>query len=157
IDQVRACAQPQARQRARPRNPADGHRPRRRGDRMKRRTFIGLLGGAAVFSVRAQSPAKAYRVGFLGVFSHAEYQSLVDALRGRLRQLGYEEGKNLIIEYRWADGRYDQLPRLAGELGQINIDVIVTPSTPRALAGQQATPTAPNFAAPLGAPPHPCS
>ena len=123
-------------------------------DKVGRREFIAVIGGAAAWplSVRAQSPAKAYRVGFLGVFSHAEYQSLVDAMRGRLRQLGYEEGKNLIIEYRWADGRYDQLPRLAGELVQINVDVIVTHSTPGALAVKQATSTVPIVVAAVGDP-----
>jgi putative tryptophan/tyrosine transport system substrate-binding protein len=113
---------------------------------MRRREFIALLGGAAAawpLAARAQPSAKTYRIGFLGVTSYAEYRYLVDALRMGLRQLGYEEGKNIAIEYRWAEGRFDRLPVLAAELVKLNIEVLVTHSTAGALAAKRATSTIP--------------
>ena len=120
---------------------------------MKRREFITLLGGAAAawpLAARAQPSGKTYRIGFLGVFSYAEYRRQVDALRTGLRQLGYEEGKNIVIEYRWAEGRYDRLPELAAELVKLNVDVLVTHSTPGARAAKQATSTIPIVLAAVG-------
>jgi putative ABC transport system substrate-binding protein len=111
-----------------------------------RRDFITFVGGAAAawpLAARAQLSVKSYRIGFLGGTSYAEYVRLVDALRIGLRQLGYEEGKNIIIEYRWAEGRYDRLTELAAELVNLNVDVIVAPATPSAQAAKQATSTIP--------------
>jgi putative ABC transport system substrate-binding protein len=123
---------------------------------MRRREFITALGGAATawpLAARAQPSGKVYRVGFLGVTSHdAEYRLRVDALRAGLRQLGYEEGKNIFIHYRWAEGSYDRLPVLAAELVQLNVNVIVTHSTPGARAAQQATSTIPIVAVAVGDP-----
>jgi hypothetical protein len=87
-------------------------------DRLKRRKFINLLGGAVAWPLGAgaQQAGKIYRIGFLGVTSLAEYGDRVEAVRTGLRRLGYEEGKNIVIHYRWADGRYDRLPELAAEL-----------------------------------------
>jgi ABC-type uncharacterized transport system substrate-binding protein len=113
---------------------------------MRRRHFVSLLGGAAAswpLAARAQPSGKIYRIGFLGVTSRAEYSDRVEAVRTGLRQLGYEESKNLIIHYRWAEGRYDRLPELAAELVQLNVDVIVTHSTPGSRAARQATSTIP--------------
>jgi putative ABC transport system substrate-binding protein len=113
---------------------------------MRRREFVTLLAGAAVtwpVATRAQPSRKTHRIGFLGVSSHAEYQHLVDAMRAGLRQLGYEEGKNIVIEFRWAEGRHDRLPGLAAELVKRNVEVLVTHSTPGALAAKQATSTTP--------------
>jgi putative tryptophan/tyrosine transport system substrate-binding protein len=113
---------------------------------LRRRDFISLLGGAAAgwpLRAQAQPSGKAHRIGFLGGTSHAEYGRLVDAMRMGLRQLGYEEGKNIIIEYRWAEGRYDRLPQLAAELVNLNVNVIVAPATPSAQAAKQATSTIP--------------
>jgi putative tryptophan/tyrosine transport system substrate-binding protein len=112
---------------------------------MRRREFISLLGGAAAWPVvaRAQPSGKMYRIGFLGVTSPAEYRRLMDPFHAGLRQLGYEEGKNVGIHYRWADERFDRLPVLAAELVKLNVDVIVTHSTPGALAAKQATTTIP--------------
>src|SRR5262245_32570388 len=102
-----------------------------------RRELIAALGGAAAswpLAARArQAAGKTYRIGFLGVTSYAEYQRLVDALHAGLRRLGYEEGKNVVIEYRWAEGRYDRIRELAGELVKLNVDVLVTHSTVGAL------------------------
>jgi len=112
---------------------------------LRRREFITLLGGVAVLplAARAQRSGKIYRMGFLGVTSHAEYSDRVEAVRTGLRQLGYEESKNIVIHYRWAEGRYDRLPELAAELVQLNVDVIVTHSTPGSRAAKQATSTIP--------------
>jgi ABC-type uncharacterized transport system substrate-binding protein len=112
---------------------------------MRRRKFITLLGVAAAWPLvaRAQPRGKVYRIGFLGVTSRTEYQRQVDALRTGLRQLGYEEGNNIVFEYRWAEGRYDRLPELAAELVNLNIDVLVAHSTPGARAAKQATSTIP--------------
>src|SRR5262245_53269625 len=112
---------------------------------MQRRKFITLLGVAASWPlvVGAQPRGKVYRIGFLGVTSRAEYGRQVDALRTGLRQLGYEEGNNIVFEYRWAEGRYDRLPQLAAELVNLNIDVLVAHSTPGSRAAKQATSTIP--------------
>ena len=80
---------------------------------MKRREFITLLGGTAAGwprAARAQPSGKIYRIGFLGVISYAEYRRLIDGFQKGLRQLGYDEGKNIVIHYRWAEGRYDPSP-----------------------------------------------
>ena len=113
---------------------------------MQRREFITFLGGVAAAwprLARAQPSGKVYRIGFLGVTSHGEYRRHVDALRTGLRKLGYEEGKNIVFEYRWAEGRYDRLPELAAELVNLNVDVLVAHSTPGARAAKQATSTIP--------------
>jgi ABC-type uncharacterized transport system substrate-binding protein len=122
---------------------------------VRRREFIFTLGGAAAawpFSARAQPSGKMYRIGFLGPTSYAERKRDVDALRTGLRQLGYEEGRNIVIHYRWAEGRYDRLVEFAAELVKLNIDVIVTVSTPGALAAKQATSTIPIVMAAVGDP-----
>jgi ABC-type uncharacterized transport system substrate-binding protein len=124
-------------------------------DQLERREFITLLGGAAAawpLAARAQRSGKTYQIGFLGVFSYAEYQRLTDALRTGLRQLGYEEGRNIVIHYRWAEGRYDHLPELAAELVKLNLDALVTHSTPGALAAKQATSAIPIVVTAVGDP-----
>jgi putative tryptophan/tyrosine transport system substrate-binding protein len=113
---------------------------------IERRKFLATLGGVAVawpLAARAQQSGKVYRIGFLGVTSLAEYGDRVEAVRTGLRRLGYEEGKNIVIHYRWADGRYDRLPELAAELVRLNVDVIVTHSTPGSRAAKHTTATIP--------------
>ena len=122
---------------------------------IRRREFIFTLGGAAAawpLAARAQPSGKTYRIGFLGPTSYAERKRDVDALRSGLRQLGYEEGRNIVIDYRWAEGRYDRLAELAAELVKLNVDVIVTASTPGAWAAKQATSTIPIVMAAVGDP-----
>src|SRR5262245_39593346 len=125
---------------ARPDLPASVAWPRRRGDRMRRREFISLIGGAAAASplaARAQPPAcTVWRVGILQ--PGAPPEPLIEATRQRLRELGYLEGRNVAFEYRWAEGKLDRLTDLATELVGSKVDVITTQSTPAALAARSA-------------------
>ncbi len=102
---------------------------------------LGLL--TAPLAAGAQQPAKTPRIGFLGMTSAAEYASQIEAFRQGLRDLGYVEGKNSVIEFRWAERKYDRLPGLAAELVRLKVDVLVTHSTPGTLAAKQATSTIP--------------
>ena len=108
---------------------------------MKRREFITLLGGAAAawpFAAHAQQPDKLPTIGFLGSVS-------VPAAQGRwvaaflLRELGWTEGRNFVIEYRWAEGSSDRAAELAAELVRLNVDLIVTYANPMVIATKQAT------------------
>jgi ABC-type uncharacterized transport system substrate-binding protein len=69
---------------------------------------------------------KVYRIGLLGTHSHSSHAKGVEALRAGLHDLSYVEGKNIAIEHRWAEGKYDRLPDLAAELVRLKVDVIVT-------------------------------
>jgi putative tryptophan/tyrosine transport system substrate-binding protein len=115
------------------------------GEGMKRREFITLLGGAAAWPlpVRAQQRAKVAHIGYLDLVSASWHTPRVTAFRAGLRDLGYAEGKDIVIEFRWAEGRYDQLPALAAELVRLDVDVIVTHTVPGAIAAKQATSTIP--------------
>ena len=104
------------------------------------------IGLAVVLTLSVLAPViaeaqtgKVYRIGFLGLLSGAEFAEVVAVFRHRLRDLGYEEGRNLSIEYRWAEGRNDRLPALAAELVRLKVDVIVAVATPPAKAAQGAT------------------
>jgi putative ABC transport system substrate-binding protein len=112
----------------------------------KRRKLILALGARAYgpfASFAQQPPAKFYRIGFLGATSAAGMESRLEAFRAGMRDLGYVEGKNLMIEFRWAEGKYDRLPALAAELVRLNVELIVTGSTPGVRAAKQATTTIP--------------
>ena len=88
----------------------------------------------------AQTPAKRVpRIGFLGVSTASAWTTRVDAFREGLRDLGYVEGRNIAIEFRFAQGQYDRLPELAAELVRLKVDVIVTHSVPGTLAAKRAT------------------
>src|SRR5262245_37985459 len=119
--------------------------PRRSGGHVRRREFITLLSGAAVgwpVAANAQQAAKIARIGWLGVHLAPNPQAR-EAFRQGLRELGYVEGRNLVIEYRDAEGKFDRFPALAAELVALKVDVIVAPNTVNALAAKQATRTIP--------------
>ena len=96
---------------------------------MNRRTAIRRL--AALFLTtaslaEAQQPARIPRIGILIPSSASFFSARVEAFRQRLRELGYVEGKNIVIEYRYAEGKLERLPDLAAELVRLKVDVIVT-------------------------------
>jgi putative ABC transport system substrate-binding protein len=94
-------------------------------------------------SVSAQPAGPSHRVGFLGNSTAALEANLVGPFREGLRQFGYVEGQNLLVEYRWAGGRYERFPALIAELLAQRVDLIVTAGTPATLAVKQATTTVP--------------
>ena len=112
---------------------------------MDRRTFVsgslGLL--AAPLGGEAQEPRNAPRVGFLGPRSRSDGALYLDPFQQGLRELGWVEGQNIVIEYRFAEGRLDRLPDLAAELIRLKVDVILAASTPPAVAAKNATSTIP--------------
>jgi len=110
--------------------------------RLKRRQFLFSAGALLATAHRsfAQQPVKGVpRVGFLGAATEAGYAARISALREGFRALGYEEGRNLVIEFRWAEGRYERLPDLAADLVRSKPDVIVTHAGPPTLAAKRAT------------------
>ena len=118
----------------------------------RRELLIALGAGALVAPLAsiAQQPAKLARIGFLGVESASGYRSQVEALRAGLRDFGYVEGRNVVIEFRWAEGKYDLLPDLASGLMRLKVDVLVTQGTPASLAAKRAITTIPIVMASVG-------
>ena len=114
---------------------------------MDRRTFIGGIACNLVIAspiAFAQPAGKVYRIGYLSIGSASTtYTRPLEAFRQGLRELGWEEGRNLLIEYRFAEGRADRLPALADELVRLKVDLIVASPTPSALAAKNATRTIP--------------
>ena len=121
---------------------------------MNRREFIALAGGAAVggsVAANAQQAATIARIGWLGT-NLAAGSHLREAFLQGLRDLGYVEGRNVMIEYRDAEGKFERLPALAAELVALKVDVILVPNTVAALAAKQATSTLPIVFATAGDP-----
>jgi putative tryptophan/tyrosine transport system substrate-binding protein len=91
----------------------------------------------------AQAAEKVYRMGLLSGADSAQQETQLEALRAGLRELGYLEGKNIVIEYRWAEGKYDRLPDLAAELVRLKVDLIMAGGTNATQAAMRATTTIP--------------
>ena len=109
---------------------------------LRRREFIWLLGGAAAawpVVARAQQVGKLPTIGFLGESTPSGQRQWVAAFVQRLRELGWVEGRNVAIEYRWAEGRNERFPELVDELVRLKVAAIVTQGTPSVLAAKQAT------------------
>jgi putative ABC transport system substrate-binding protein len=105
---------------------------------------LGLALLIVPLASEAQAPSgRVWRIGLLSSAAAAAYGQRVEAIRRGLGDLGYVEGKNLVIEYRWAEGRYERLPDLAAELVRLKMDLIITHGTPGSLAAKQATTTIP--------------
>ena len=121
-----------------------------------RRAFIGTLAGvlAAPLAAGAQQPARVARIGFLvtGSLESPETRISLNAFRQGLRERGYVEGQNIVIEYRSADGKIERLPGLAIELARLKVDLIIAGNTPMARAAQQATTTIPIVTSVMGDP-----
>jgi len=108
---------------------------------MRRRKFITFLGGAAAWpiAVRAQQPVKLPIIGLLGSSTALIESQRVAAFVQRLHQLGWIENRNVVIEYRWAEGRQERFAEIAAEFVQLKVDLIVAPTTPAVMAAKQAT------------------
>jgi putative tryptophan/tyrosine transport system substrate-binding protein len=121
---------------------------------MKRRAFVTLLGAAAAWplAARAQQPAKLPVIGFLGANTPSAQQQSTAALVQRLRELGWIEGRNVQVEYRWAEGRFDRSSELIAELLGLKADVIVTHAPLNVIAAKRATSTIPIVFAAVGDP-----
>src|SRR5215813_9595897 len=95
------------------------------------------------FSAEAQQPKKVPRIGFLGAASASSYAARIDAFQQGLNELGYIEGKNIVIEYRYAEGKPDRLPALVAELVRLKVEVIVSAGPTVTRAAKEATVTIP--------------
>ena len=107
---------------------------------------------ATLRAAEAQPQAKVPRIGFLGSSSPSPYEPIIDALRQGMRELGWVEGHNVTIEFRWAEGELERLPALAAALARLEVDVIVTQGTPAAIAAKHATQTLPIIFVQVGDP-----
>ena len=114
---------------------------------MERRTFLALVPGsllAAPLVAQAQPAGKVWRIGVLSSGSpSATGMGRIDAFKRGLRELGYVEGRNIVIEPRWGEGKYETLPGLAAELVRLKMDVILTAAVPAIRAAKEATGTIP--------------
>src|SRR5207245_1633836 len=113
----RASDQPQNRQDTRSRRALDSPAARRRGDRVKQREFITLLGGAVAWphAGQAQQPAKLPTIGYLGTTAASAWAPWTAAFVQRLHELGWIDGRTVVIQYRWAEGRTERSAELAAE------------------------------------------
>ena len=124
---------------------------------IQNRKWVGIFAIALTFALggavaQAQQPARIHRIGILSPSSGSVFSARDEAFRQRLRQLGYVEGKNIVIEYRYAEGKRERLPDLAAELVRLKVDIIVTTSAGTALAAKKASATIPIVFAAAGDP-----
>ena len=140
------------------RYPTDKPQAAPRGRCMRRRELLYLVACTAVLpfagpsAAQAQQATKIRRIGYMGNSNATLEANLVGPFREGLRALGYEEGRNIQIEYRWAEGNYSRFPRLVAELLAAKVDVIVTAGTPAALAVKHATTSVPLVMVAVGDP-----
>src|SRR5262249_7443044 len=119
------------------------------------REVITRLGGAAAawpLAARAQQPGKLPTIGFLGPNTRSAASEWVVALVQRLRELGWMEGRNITLEYRWAEGREERFPEIAAELVRLKVELIVTSGTQAVMASKKATSVIPIVFATAGDP-----
>jgi putative ABC transport system substrate-binding protein len=122
---------------------------------IERRKFLATLGVAAAtwpVAARAQQPAKLPTIGFLGPNTRSAASEWVVALVQRLRELGWIEGRNVAVDYRWVEGREERFAEVAAELVRLKVDVIITSGTPGVMALKQATSVIPIVFATAGDP-----
>jgi putative ABC transport system substrate-binding protein len=112
---------------------------------VNRRDFLNAAAAllAAPLAAEAQQAAKVFRIGYLSAPTRESVEGILEAFLRALRELGWIDGQNVVIEYRWAEGDLARLPGLAEDLVRRNVDVIVTPAASAALAAKQATSTIP--------------
>jgi putative ABC transport system substrate-binding protein len=124
------------------------------GAYMKRRAFIAALGGVAVWplAAHAQQSANLPTIGFLGATTPLPETPWTAAFVQRLRELGWIEGRNIAIEYRWAEGRDERFAEIAAEFIRLKVDVILTYATPSSIAAKKATAVIPIVFAAAGDP-----
>src|SRR6516162_3268657 len=125
-----------------------------RGQLMRRREFITLIGGAAAgpLAARAQQGGKLATVGVMASGTVADTSHLTAAFVQRLRDLGWIEGRNVAIEYRWGEGRTERFTEIADEFVRLKVDLILTHNTPPLLAAKRATSVIPIVFATAGDP-----
>ncbi len=113
---------------------------------MSKKLLAFLLANVILLSVQltqAQQPTKVPRIGYLNANFPSANPARIEAFRQGLRELGYVEGKNIVIEYRYAEGKLDRLPALAAELVRLKVDIIITGGPPPTRAAKEATVTIP--------------
>ena len=115
------------------------------GKPMRQREFIAVLGGAAAWPVatRAHQPATLPTIGYLGASPPNVASQWTAAFVQRLHELGWIEGRTIVIEYRWADGRAERFAEIAAEFVRLKVNLIFTYSTPSVVAAKQATSSIP--------------